>query len=154
MINPATILSSQKSIACINLLSTCYNYVISIGFHSSCLIQFVGWLYFNLNSHSCNTCRKSQKNTSCRSLNTYLSRYFHSVILGFLLSFCENSRSFLFNQILISSFIRFHGLNIPFYTFIFYATLSWIPLTQSHAVPAENETIFWLLLSLTTPWLT
>jgi hypothetical protein len=111
-------LSNQKSNARVNLLSTCCNYVISIGFHSRCLIQFVGWLYFNLNIHSCNTCRKSQKNTSCKSLNTYLSRLFCCVNFGFMLSFYSNSISFVFNQLSIFSSVGFHGLNIPFYIII------------------------------------
>jgi hypothetical protein len=114
LINPATILSNHKSTTCVNLLLTCCNYAISTGFHSSRLIRFVGWLYFNLNSHSYNTCRKSQKNTSCKSLNMYLSRYLHGVILGFFLSFCANYISFVLNHISISAFVGFHGLNIPF----------------------------------------
>jgi hypothetical protein len=143
VINPATILSNQKSIVRVNLLLTCCNYAISIGFHSSYLIQFLGWLSFNLNNHSCNKCKKSQKNTSCRSLNTYLSRYLSSVSLGFLLSFCANSSSFVFNHLSISTFVGFHGLNIPFYTFILHVFLSQIPSTQSYAFPAGNETICW-----------
>jgi len=78
------------------------------------LILFLGWFYFNLNSHSCNTCMKSQKNISCRSLNTYLSKYLCGVNLGFLLSFCANANSFVFNHLSISTFIGFYDLNIPF----------------------------------------
>jgi hypothetical protein len=148
VINPATTLSNQKSIARVNLLLTCCNCAVSTRFHSSCLIRFVGWLSFNLNNHSYNKWRKSQKNTSCKSLNTYLSRYLRGVNLGFLLSFCANSSSFVFNHLSISTFIRFHSLNIPFYTFIFRAFLPHISSTQSYAVPAGNETICWLFLSL------
>jgi hypothetical protein len=114
VINPATILSNQESTTCVNLLLTCCNCTISTIFHSSCLIQFVGWLCFNLNGHSFKTCGKSYKNTSCKFLNTYLPRILHDVILGFLLSFYANSRSFFFNHISISTFVGFHNLNIPF----------------------------------------
>jgi hypothetical protein len=148
-------LSNQKSTARVNLLSTCCNYAISVGFHSSCLIQFVGWFYFNLNIHSCNTCGKSQKNTSCKSLNMYLSRYLHGVNFRFLLSFCTNSSSFVFNQLSISAFVGFHGLNIPFYILILltlchqiFTTLQQISFTQSLSVPTGNKTICWLLLYL------
>jgi hypothetical protein len=151
MINLATILSNQKSNVHVNLLLTCCNYTISIGFHSSCLILFVGWFSFNLNNHSCNKCGKSQKKTSCKSLNTYLSRYLCGVNLGFLLSFCTNSSSFVFNHISISAFVGFHGWNIPFYTFILRASLPQIPSTQSCAVLASNRTICWLNYSLADP---
>jgi hypothetical protein len=154
MINHATILSSHKSTAHVNLLLTCCNCAISTRFHSIYLILFVGWFSFNLNSHSCNTCKKSQKNTSCRSLNMYLSRYLHGIILGFLLSFCAKPRSFVFNQLSIFSFVGFHSQNIPFYTSIVCVILSRIPLTQSHSVPVDNIPICWLLISLFTPWLT
>ena len=132
----------------LNLLLTCCNWTISIGFHSSCMIWFVGWLSFNLNNHSYNKCTKSHKNTSCKSLNTYLSRYLRGVNSGFMLSFCEKSSSFIFNHILISTFVGFHGLDIPFYTSILCASLPWISSTQSCVVPVDNITIFWLSLSL------
>jgi len=124
-----------------NLLLTCHNCAISTGFHSICLIQFVGWLSFKLNSHSCNTCGKSQKITSCRSLNTYLSRYLHSVNLGLMLSFCANSSSFVFNHISIFAFIGFHGLKIPFYSFILCVSLPWLLSPQYYEVIARNITI-------------
>jgi hypothetical protein len=121
VINPATMLSNQKYIVCVNLLSTCCNCSISKKIHSRCLIQFFGWLYFNLSIHSCNTCGKSQKNTSCKSLNMYLSKYLSDVSFAFLLSFCENSITFVFNQLSMSSFVGFHGLKIPFYILILLA---------------------------------
>jgi hypothetical protein len=114
VIKPAIILSSQKSTARVNLLFTYCNCSICTGVHSNCQIWFVAWLSFNLNIHSFNKCGKSQKKTSCKSVNTYFSRYFWGVTLGFLLSFCAKSSSFVFNQILISYFVGFHGLNIPF----------------------------------------
>jgi hypothetical protein len=144
VINPETIVSNHKSTACANLLLTCCNCVISKGFHSSCMIQFVGWFSFNLNSHSCNKCSKSQKNTSCKFLNTYLSIYLRDVSLGFLLSFCINSSSFVFNHLSISAFIGFHGMNISFYTFILCVFVPRIPSPQSHVVLADNITIFCL----------
>ena len=102
VINPTTMLSNQKSTAHVNLLSTRCNYVISSGFHYSSLIRLVGWFYFNLFIHSCNTCWKSQKRTSCKSLNKYLSKYLCGVNFGFLFPFCTNSNSFVFNQFLPS----------------------------------------------------
>jgi hypothetical protein len=150
LINLATILSNQKSTARVNLLLTYCNCAISTGFHSNCLIRFVGYLSFNLNNHSCNKCGKSQKHTSCKSLKTYLSRYLRGVNLGFLLSFCTNSSFFVFNHLSISSFVGFHGLNISFYTFILRAFLPRIPSTQSYAVPVSNKTICWLYLSFTS----
>jgi hypothetical protein len=138
----------------VNLLLTCCNYMISTRFHSLYLIQFVVWLYLSLNSHFCNTCGISQKKTSCRSLTTYLSRYLHGVNLGFMLSFCANSISFVFKHFSIFAFIGFHDLNIPFYSFIIFMILSRIPPTQSHVVPAGNRTICLLFLSLPTLTLT
>jgi hypothetical protein len=82
----------------------------------------------------------------------YLSRYLRSVNLRFLLYFCANSISFVFNHLSISSFIGFHGLNTPFYSVIFYVILSQIPLTRSHAVLDGNRTICWLLLSFYHSW--
>jgi hypothetical protein len=114
VINPTTMLSSQKYTTHVNLLSTHCSCTIYSGFHSSCLIRFVGWLYFNIFIHSCNMCGKSQKNTSCKSVNTYLFRYLRGVNFRFLLSFCANSNSFVFNQLSISTFVGFHSLNIPF----------------------------------------
>jgi hypothetical protein len=73
-----------------------------------------------------------------------LSRYLCGVILRFLLSFCANSSSFVFNHLSISSFVGFHGLNIPFYTFIMCVILPLILSTQSHEVPAGNRTICWV----------
>jgi hypothetical protein len=64
-----------------------------------------------------------------------------------MLSFRANSRYFVFSHISISTFVGFHGLNMPLYTVIFYTILSRIPLTKSHAVPAENKNICWLFLS-------
>jgi hypothetical protein len=96
--------------------------------------------------------RKSQKNTSCKSLNTYLSRYLCSVNLGFLLSFCTNSSSFVFNHLLISAFIGFHGLIIPFYTFILCMFLPWShPLNPVQFQPATEPFVGFdlLLLGLT-----
>jgi hypothetical protein len=87
------------------------------------LICRVGF-FFNLNIHSCNTSRKSQKNTSCKSLNAYLSKYLRGVNFMFLLSFCANPISFVFNQLSISAFIGFHGLNIPFYILTLFNVLS------------------------------
>jgi hypothetical protein len=83
VINPATILSSQKSTAWVNLLFTYYNHSICTGVHSNYQIQFVVWLSFNLSIHSCNKCGKSQKKTSCKSVNMYFSRY-----LVLLYGFC------------------------------------------------------------------
>jgi hypothetical protein len=114
VIKPTTILSSQKSTTWVNLLFTCCNCSIYIGVHSNCQIWFVVWLSFNLSIHSCNKCGKSQKKASCKSVNTYFSRYMQGVTLGFLLSFCENSISFVLNQLSISAFVGFHGINIPF----------------------------------------
>jgi hypothetical protein len=145
VLNPAIILSNEKSIARVHLLLTCCNCTISIGCHSSYLIQFVGWFSFNLNKNSCNICGKSQKNTSCKSLNIYLSRYLCGVNLWFLLSFYANSSSLVLNHISISSFVVFHGLNIPFYVFILRVFLQHISATQSCAVPTINETICWML---------
>jgi hypothetical protein len=147
VINHATILSNHKSIVCVYLLLTCCNCTISTGFHSSCMIQFGGWFCFNLNNHSCNKCGKSQKNTSCKSLNTYLSRYLQGVNIGFMLSFCVNLSSFILNHLSISSFVGFHGLDIPFYTFILCMFLPRISSTQSYAVQAYNITICWLKYS-------
>jgi hypothetical protein len=134
MINSATILSKQKSIACIQLLSTCCNCAISLGFHSSCLILFVGWLYSNIFIHSYNICGKSQKKTSCNSLNMYLSKYLCSVNFEVLLSFCENSSSFVFNHIYIYAFIGFHGLNITFYICI-------LSTTRRHSFDAYSKNL-------------
>jgi hypothetical protein len=78
----------------------------------------VGWLIFNIFIHYYNTCGKSQKNTSCKSLNMYLSIYLCGVNFKCLLSFCENSNSFYFNQLSIYAFIGFHSLNFPFYILI------------------------------------
>jgi hypothetical protein len=114
VINPAIILPSQKYIAWVNLLFICCNFSICTGVHSNCRIWFITWLSFNLSIHSCNRCGKSQKKTSCKSVNTYLSRYFWGVILGFLLSFCAKSSSLVLNQVSICSFVGFHCLNIPF----------------------------------------
>jgi hypothetical protein len=114
VIKPAIILSSQKSTAWMNFLFTCCNCWICTGVQSSCQIRFIAWLSLNLKIHSYSICGKSQKNTSCKSLNTYLSRYLCGVILGFLLSFSANSSSLVLNQPLISSFVGFQGINIPF----------------------------------------
>jgi len=114
IIKPTIILSSQKSTAQVNLLFTCWSFSICIGFHSSFRIRFVAWLSFNLSIHSCNKCGKSHKKTLCKSVNMYLSRYLRGVTLGFLLSFCANSISFVLNQLSIFAFVGFHGLNIPF----------------------------------------
>jgi hypothetical protein len=96
--------------------------------------------------------QKSQKNTSCKLLNMYLSRYVCSFILGFLLSFYTKSSSFVFNHLLIIAFVGFHGLNIPFYAFILHMFLLRIPSTQSHAVPIDNKTIGWLTSFSSTYW--
>jgi hypothetical protein len=82
----------------------------------------------------------------------YFCRYFCIVIFGFLLSLCTNYNSFVFNHLSISSFVGFHGLNTPLYFFIFYANISWIPLTQSHVVLADKKTICWLILSFYHYW--
>jgi hypothetical protein len=82
----------------------------------------------------------------------YLSRYLCGVILGFLLSFYGNSSSFVFNHLLISSFVGFHSMIIPFLHLHYLHDLLWIPFTQSHVVPAGNGTICWLLISRTTYW--
>jgi hypothetical protein len=141
-------LSNHKSTARVNLLSTCCNFTISVGFHSSYRFRFLGRLYFNLNIHSCNTCGKSQKNTSCKSLNTYLSKYLRGLNFGFLLSFYTDSSSFIFNQLLISAFVGFHGLNNPFYILILltschqiFTNLQQISFTQSLSIPTKNGTI-------------
>jgi len=68
--------------------------------------------------YSCNMCEKSQKNISWKSMNTYLSRNLRGVKLGFMLFFCTNSSSFLFNQLFIFALVGFHGLDIPFYILI------------------------------------
>ena len=114
VMKPTTILSSQKSTTRVNFLFTCCNYSICTRIQSSCRIWFVTWLSFNFNMHSCSRCEKSPKKTSCKLVNTYLSRYLRGVILGFLLSFYANSSSFVLNHLLISAFVGFHGLNIPF----------------------------------------
>jgi hypothetical protein len=114
VIKPATILSSQNYTARVNLLFTFCNCSICIVVHSSCQIWFIVWLSFNLSIHSCNKCGKSQKKTSCKSVNTYFSRYFWGIILGFLLSFCANSSSLVLSQVSIYAFLGFHGLKIPF----------------------------------------
>jgi hypothetical protein len=114
VINPATMLCNQKSTAHVKLLSTHCSCAVSLGFHFSYLIQFVGFLSFNILIHSFNMCGNSQKNTSCKLVNTYFSRYLCDVSFGFLLSLCTNSSSFVFNQLSISAFIGFHDLNIPF----------------------------------------
>jgi hypothetical protein len=72
---------------------------------------------------------------------------FCGVNLGFMLSFYTNSSSFIFKNISISAFVGFHGLNIPFYTFILHAFISQILSTQSRAIPADNITICRLFLS-------
>jgi hypothetical protein len=97
VIKSTTILSSQKLITRVNLLFAYCSCWICTGVQSSCRIWFVVWVSFNLKIHSCSRCGKSQKKTSCRSVNTYLSRYLHGVILGFLLSFCANSNSVVLN---------------------------------------------------------
>jgi hypothetical protein len=109
------------------------------------MILFLGWLYFILNNHSYNKCRNSQKNTSCKLLNMYLSTYLCSVNLGFLLSFYANSSSFVSNHLSISIVVGFHGLRITFYTFILHVFLPGISSTQSWVVPADNKTICWLI---------
>jgi hypothetical protein len=147
VINSATILSNHKSTMRVNLLLTCCNCTISTRFHSSYLIRFVAWLSFNLNNHSYNKYGKSWKNSSCKSLNTYLSRYLRSFNLGFMLSFYAKSSSFVFNHISIFSFVGFHGLNIPFYTFILRLFLPQISSTQSCVVTTNNRTICWLRYS-------
>jgi hypothetical protein len=114
VINPATMLSSQKYTMQVNLLFTCCNFSICTGVHSNCQIWFVEWLSFNLSIHSYNKCGKSQKNTSCKSVNMYFSRYLWGVSLGFLLSCCANSNSFVLSHLSIFAFVGFHGLNIPF----------------------------------------
>jgi hypothetical protein len=114
MIKPATILSSQNSNAQVNLLFTYCSCWICTGVQSSLRIWFVMWLSFNLKVHSCSRCGKSHKNTSCKSVNMYLSRYLCGVILGFLLSFSTNSSSLVLNHPSISSLVGFQGLNIPF----------------------------------------
>jgi hypothetical protein len=114
VIKPRTILSSQKYIARVNLLFTYCNCSIYTRVQSNCWNRFVAWLSFNLSIHSYNKCGKSQKKTSCRSVNTYFSRYLRGVILGFLLSFHENSSSLVLNQLSIFAFVGFHNLNIPF----------------------------------------
>jgi len=114
VMKPATILSSQKSTAWVNLLFTSCNYSICIWVQYSFGIWFIAWLSFNLSIHSCSRCRKSQKKTSCKSVNTYLSIYLRGVSLGFLLSFWENSSSLVLNPPWISTCMGFQGLNIPF----------------------------------------
>jgi hypothetical protein len=114
VIKPTTILSSQKSITWVNLLFTCCNFLICTRVHSNYWIWFVVWLSFNLSIHSFNRCGKSQKKTSSESVNTYFSRYLWGVSLGFLLYFCANSISLVLIQVSISTFVGFHGLNIPF----------------------------------------
>jgi hypothetical protein len=114
VINPATILSSQNLTTWVNLLFTYYSCWICTGVQYSCRIQFVVWLSFNLKIHSYSRCKRSQKKTLCKSINTYLSRYLRGVILGFLLSFCANSISLVLNQPSISSLVGFQFLNIPF----------------------------------------
>jgi hypothetical protein len=138
-------MSNQKSTAHVNLLLTFYNCTISIGCHSSYLIQFVGWFYFNLNNHSCKRCKNSHKHTSCKSLNTFFSRYLSGVYLGFLFPCCAKSNSFVLNHLSIWSFIGFHGMNIPFYVFILCVVLQQIPSNLSCAVPTGNKTICWML---------
>jgi hypothetical protein len=115
VINPMIILSNQKSTACVNLLLTCCNCVISTGCHYKYIIYFFS---FNNNSHSCNRCGNSKKTTSCKFLKTYLSRYLCGVYLGFLLSYNTNSSSFVLNHLSISTFVGFHLMIIPFYAFI------------------------------------
>jgi hypothetical protein len=66
------------------------------------------------------------------------------VNLGFLLSFCANSSSLVLNHLSISSFVGFHGLNIPLYVFILCDFHPQIPSTQSCAVTTGNKTICWM----------
>jgi hypothetical protein len=113
IINLATILSSQNSTVQVNFLFTCCNFSIYTGVQYNFWIWFIMWLSFNLSIHS-NKCGKSQKKTSCKSVNMYFSRYLWGVTLGFLLSFCANSNSFILSQLSISYFVGFHGIKIPF----------------------------------------
>jgi hypothetical protein len=117
VINPTTILSSQKYIVRVNLLFTCCNCSICTGVHSSCRTRFIAWLSFNLSIHSCNKCEKLQKNTLCKSVNTYLSRYLWGVIIGFLLSFCANSISFVLNQLSVDTERGVNQYQVQFKTF-------------------------------------
>jgi hypothetical protein len=156
VMKPATILSSQKSTARVNLLFTCCNCSICTGVQSSCRIWFVTWLSFNLSIHSCSRCGKSQKKTSCKSVNTYLSRYLRGVILGFLLSFCANSSSLVLNQPSISSFVGFQVSTFPssgsfLSSFLHSLRAQSISSTQSFLVPINATTkpfVGYLLLTL------
>jgi hypothetical protein len=114
VMKPVTILLSQKSIVRVNLLFTYCNCSICTRVQSSCRIRLVAWLSFNLSIHSCSRWGKSQKKTSCKSINTHLSRYLRGVMLGLVLSFWANSSSLVLDQPSISAFVGFHGLNIPF----------------------------------------
>jgi hypothetical protein len=114
VMNPATILSSQNSTGRVNLLFTYCNYSTCARVQSRFWIQFVMWLSFNLSIHSCSRWEKSQKKTLCKSVNTYLSKFFSSVMLAFILSFWENYSSLVLNQPSIYDFMGFQGLNIPF----------------------------------------
>jgi hypothetical protein len=74
---------------------------------------------------------------------------FARVNLGFLLSFCTNSSSFVFNHLSISAFIGFHGLNIPFYTFILHTFLPRIrPLNLCSSSRQQNHLLVFSLLLL------
>jgi hypothetical protein len=66
---------------------------------------------------------KIKKNDSCKSVNTYLCKYWHGVYLELLLSFYANSSCFVSNHLSISFLVGFHGLNIPFYHCIFFIVL-------------------------------
>jgi hypothetical protein len=93
------------------------------------------------------------ENTSCKSLNTYLLTYLCGVNLGFFLSFYTNSSSFVLNHLSISTFVGFHGLNIPFYTFILCVILPRILSTQSYSIPAEKKkNIYWFDCLSFTSW--
>jgi hypothetical protein len=76
---------------------------------------------------------KFTKKTSCKSVNMYLSIYLRGVILGFLLSFCANSSSFVLNQAFDLFFCRVprsqHPLLMAHCSLIFFARFS---LNLSH----------------------
>jgi hypothetical protein len=155
-------LSNQNYTARVILLSTRCSCTIISGFHYNYLIRFIGWLSFNLLIHSCNMCQNSQKNTSCKSMNKYLSRYLHGVNLGFLLSFCTKYSSFvlaifqslpLWDSMVSTSpfiFAFFHLLVIR--SGLLLTRLPQISCAQSHCLPISRQQnhllVFYSLLSI------
>jgi hypothetical protein len=97
MIKPAIMLSNHKSTTHVNFLLTLSNREIFLVVHSTYLIRLFGWVSLNLNDHSYNNYRKNIKYASCKSVNTYICSYWHSLCLEPFLSLCTNSNYFVSN---------------------------------------------------------